>query len=263
VNGQRSAVIEWRAAILASRLKPSARLVALVLSTHMDSDGGSCFPSLTTLAREAGLSRRGVCYALCELEQARLVERARGDRGRATRYHAASAHGALVQTLHHVVQTVHPRDARLAPEDVQEDDQDDFHESSSNRERTHQGENALGQLLAPIERADGYPLDGRGLTDVASAFAESPDGLAALVKRYAERRRQNRVKSGCGALVRAVRRGEHLHAVEFAATHRTLAAARCPDCDVGGGLHAEGCPRARPAVSDTAAAKKSTQGLAT
>src|SRR5690348_8838842 len=93
---QHSPLIAWRNEVRDSALGSSAKLVAYTLSLHMNSDGASCFPSLTTLAREANLSRRTVVTALDELEHAGLVERARGGRGRPTRYRATSATTALV-----------------------------------------------------------------------------------------------------------------------------------------------------------------------
>jgi DNA-binding transcriptional MocR family regulator len=76
--------------ILASELRYSARLVALVLSMHMDRNGGSCFPSLTTLARESGLGRSTVVRALAQIEEAGLIQRVGGSHGKPTRYQARS-----------------------------------------------------------------------------------------------------------------------------------------------------------------------------
>jgi DNA-binding FadR family transcriptional regulator len=114
-----SALILWRTQILASdvaAVPASARLVALVLSTHMDRNGGSCFPSVTTIAREAGLGRSTVFRALEALERADYVERLRGGRGRPNRYRATSPTVGLL--------VVPERDATSAGaghEDVQED----------------------------------------------------------------------------------------------------------------------------------------------
>jgi hypothetical protein len=68
VKREPSPLIEWRAQVIASELGSSARLVALVLSLHMDRNGGSCFPSITTLQREASLARSTVCNALKEID---------------------------------------------------------------------------------------------------------------------------------------------------------------------------------------------------
>ena len=46
----------WRRAITRSELPATTRLVAFVLSLHMDSNGGSCFPKMATIGLEAGLT---------------------------------------------------------------------------------------------------------------------------------------------------------------------------------------------------------------
>jgi hypothetical protein len=101
MSGQRaSTLVRWRGLIIESELPSPAKLVALVLSTHMDRDGGSCFPSLTTIAQESGLGRSTVCRALDQIEGAGLIERVRGGtvRGgspRLTRYRATSPTAGL------------------------------------------------------------------------------------------------------------------------------------------------------------------------
>lgn len=65
----RPALFEWRQAVTDSNLSPMARLVAFVLSMHMNADGGSCWPSTATVGREAGLSEPSARKHL-----ARLVE---------------------------------------------------------------------------------------------------------------------------------------------------------------------------------------------
>jgi DNA-binding transcriptional regulator YhcF (GntR family) len=115
VSQARSVLMEWRALIVKSQVSANARLVALVLSTHMDSNGGSCFPSITRMQRESDLGRSTVCRALTELERSGLIERARGGRGRPTRYRATSATAGLA-----VVPQRDSTSATVAPEDVQE-----------------------------------------------------------------------------------------------------------------------------------------------
>lgn len=55
-----SPLFTWRSAIVASDLGPNVRLVALVMSLHMNERGGSAWPSYATLSRETGLGRRSV-----------------------------------------------------------------------------------------------------------------------------------------------------------------------------------------------------------
>jgi predicted ArsR family transcriptional regulator len=163
----RSALIAWRSAIIASTVGSSARLVALVLSTHMDRDGGSCFPSLTTLARETGLSRRTVCNALDELEHAGLVERARTGRGRPTRYRATSATTALAGAAGsaaddtQLVQLLHLTSATAAPEDVQEDAQESVHKTYKPKRRANARQTRKGARAAGAHPDSNY-LDGDG-----------------------------------------------------------------------------------------------------
>ena len=118
-----SVPIMWRRMLFESELGSSARLVALALSTHMDRDGGSCFPSLTLQQRETRLARSTVCTALDEIERARLVMRTRGGRGRPTRYRPTSPLTGLplVRSPNQVVRSPDSTSPLTGPEDVQED----------------------------------------------------------------------------------------------------------------------------------------------
>jgi hypothetical protein len=71
-------VIAWRTALRDSGLSSTAKLVGHTLSTHMDGNGGSCFPSVSTVAREASLSDRSVRNGLRLLEAAGLVHTRNG-----------------------------------------------------------------------------------------------------------------------------------------------------------------------------------------
>ncbi len=110
-------LVAWRNEIRdAEQLPPSAKLVAFVLSTHMDRNGGSCFPSLTLLARETGIHRATVCRALAKLEREGVLQRLRGGRGRPTRYVATSRTMRLP-----VVALCDQTSRTVRPEDVHED----------------------------------------------------------------------------------------------------------------------------------------------
>jgi DNA-binding transcriptional regulator YhcF (GntR family) len=50
----------WRSAVCESNLKATTRHLLLTLSLHMNERGGSCFPSVETLASETGLGRATV-----------------------------------------------------------------------------------------------------------------------------------------------------------------------------------------------------------
>lgn len=71
---KKSFLMRWRNAIRGSDLKSWARLVALTLSTRMNTQGGSCYPSVTTIARDTGLGRSTVLRALAVLEKEKFLE---------------------------------------------------------------------------------------------------------------------------------------------------------------------------------------------
>lgn len=73
-------LFSWRSAICDSGLTPSARHVALTLSLHMNERGGSCFPSISTLEAETGLSRNTVLTALRQLEAGGWITVKRSER---------------------------------------------------------------------------------------------------------------------------------------------------------------------------------------
>jgi predicted transcriptional regulator len=129
--------------ILASGLPASARFVGLVLSTHMDRNGGSCFPSLTTLENETGLSRKTVWTSIDKLEQAGLIERKRS-RGRSTRYRALGA--PVTYSLGDSGTQLGAQGNELGapehPEDVQEDVQKDVHNFSTRAARARKKKGA-------------------------------------------------------------------------------------------------------------------------
>lgn len=81
----------WRQAILRSGLPPLTRCVAFVLSMHMDDDGGSCFPSMETIADETGMAKRSVVNHVEKLDNMKwiIVSTTKGVRGRRNTYFAA------------------------------------------------------------------------------------------------------------------------------------------------------------------------------
>ncbi len=70
-----SKVLEWRRAIQKSDLPAMTRLVLLNLSIHMDSEGGSCFPSTAKQAADTGLSQRTVCTHLKRAAEAGYIDK--------------------------------------------------------------------------------------------------------------------------------------------------------------------------------------------
>jgi hypothetical protein len=123
MSGSRtSTLVRWRGLIVESELPSPAKLVALVLSTHMDSNGGSCFPSLSTIAREAALGRSTVIRALADLERAQLIEKVKGGPTGSNRYRATSPTAGLV---------VIPERELPSPTAGHEDVQEDVHNPSA------------------------------------------------------------------------------------------------------------------------------------
>lgn len=88
MSGKLSPLFSWRSAICDSDLQAPARHVALTLSLHMNERGDSCFPSITTLEKETGLSRTTVCKHMKTLEEGEWLRRESGSKGRSTRYTA-------------------------------------------------------------------------------------------------------------------------------------------------------------------------------
>jgi hypothetical protein len=89
----------WRSAIVDSALSPQRRLVALVLSLHMNELGGSCFPSYATLARETGLSRRTVIRSVQDLVSGGWLGLELGNSERSNRYTAIWPGGGVTDAL--------------------------------------------------------------------------------------------------------------------------------------------------------------------
>lgn len=78
-----SLLFDWREAIITSLgLTAPEKLVALALSCRMNQDGGSCFPSMKTLAVYTSMSADGVSRIIARLEGAGwlAVERTTGKR---------------------------------------------------------------------------------------------------------------------------------------------------------------------------------------
>jgi Helix-turn-helix domain len=67
---QSNILFEWRNAIMTSNLPPTTRLVLMVISTHMNLNGGRAFPSQKTIANEAGISREWAGHLIRQAETA-------------------------------------------------------------------------------------------------------------------------------------------------------------------------------------------------
>lgn len=87
-----SRLLAWRKEVAASDLTSTQKLVALVLSLHMNGDGASCFPSQRTIAAEASLTERAVRDTIPKLVEAGWIRREQGRRvnGHPDRYYATT-----------------------------------------------------------------------------------------------------------------------------------------------------------------------------
>ena len=80
---QRAFAMVYNDFLKSKLLTPDARLVFIYLRMHSDNNTGRSFPSLNTLAKETGLSKRTVQRCLSELQEkgAVNVEHRSNDRG--------------------------------------------------------------------------------------------------------------------------------------------------------------------------------------
>lgn len=93
-------LILWRTALRDSEVGHLAKLVGYTLATHMDGNGGSCFPGLTLVAREASISERSARKAIRELETAGLVRTARGGGRSSGGYYSSNRYWAVLPDRH-------------------------------------------------------------------------------------------------------------------------------------------------------------------
>jgi hypothetical protein len=112
----RFAVVDWCEARPDSGVETKKlKHLALTLSLHMNERGGSCFPSIDTLAEETSMSRPTVFLAIAELEATGwLTVKRGGGRGRPNRYTATCP---VCDENGHPPERVKPLD-RLAAETV-------------------------------------------------------------------------------------------------------------------------------------------------
>lgn len=135
---------------------------------------------------------------------------------------------------------------RMAPPQQRSSSRLDWKESQSGLQQQRSSSLIeFDELLAPLERASGRRLAGRGRENCFRAYQRSPELFAALVADAAARARW----SPLGFLCRLVEDGDHLEAARAA-----LALAEngvdhpqrqepCPECGTGGGRHVADCSR--------------------
>jgi hypothetical protein len=127
---------------MASALSPAARLVAFVLSTHMDSSGGSCFPGIRLVAEETGYVSNTVAAAVNELEATGFLSVQRGGGRRPNRYQAALPNVSAGETKEEAypagsVATSETVMSQLAPRSVSTAETEDVHTGRSGGRSTH------------------------------------------------------------------------------------------------------------------------------
>jgi len=119
VSKARSPLATWRDAVRNSALPPTAKLVALALSTWMNRYG-DCRPAKETIARGCSLSVRAVDSTITALEAAGFLRVTRS-KGRSTnRYKAATPHQVPGSTLQELQGSAPP-----TPQDVRGNPADD------------------------------------------------------------------------------------------------------------------------------------------
>ena len=86
-QSNRPFIVRWRSAVLskAGPKSSAARLVLVALSQWMNVNGGSCWPSITTLSTATALSERVVGLHLAEAEEEGWITRERRGVGRYNR----------------------------------------------------------------------------------------------------------------------------------------------------------------------------------
>lgn len=76
----RASIFEYRDALRRSELPATTRAILTYLSTRANTDGGSCFPSVATIAADTAFSKRTVCTHLEKAEEAGwIIRRQVGD----------------------------------------------------------------------------------------------------------------------------------------------------------------------------------------
>jgi DNA-binding MarR family transcriptional regulator len=85
---QLSPLFTWRSAVASSDLPMAVKCVAFALSLHMNERGGSCFPAVKTLAKEASCGTRTVQRSVRALVRDGWLAMEAGGGNRSNIYHA-------------------------------------------------------------------------------------------------------------------------------------------------------------------------------
>ncbi len=172
VTRRASPLLAWRKAVAAAEdLSSTQKLVALVLSLHMNGDGASCFPSQETIAAEASLGIRAVRDALKALDDGGFIRREGGRyRGDVTRYVAS-----LPSERRHVLPPSHGKAATPAAFSEGKAAPDDAEGGISIPKRRHDvpTRTSVGRPEdVPSETGETSDLDAEGVSAAEAAIAE-------------------------------------------------------------------------------------------
>jgi hypothetical protein len=164
-----------------SKATLGSRLVLLVLADYADEDGGSCWPSVKTIAKETLLSERQVQYALRNLEQIGeiAIEEMGGGR-RSTRYRICMG-GA--QNLHpssngrgatHFTPEVQP----TAPDPPIEPPEEQTPAAAPRKRAANEQWDALSHIFGEPTTRTAQRVRGKVVSSLRSAGATAPEIVA-------------------------------------------------------------------------------------
>ena len=169
-----------------SRATLGSRLVLLVLADYADEDGGSCWPSVKTIARETLLSERQVQYCLRSLEKMGEISIEKGGGRRSNRYRVLMAG---VQNLHppsngrgatHFTPGVQP----IAPDPPIDPPKEQLPAAAPRERPRNEVWDALSELFGEPETRTGQKLRGKVCASLQQAGA-TPDEIFRRAKRWA------------------------------------------------------------------------------
>jgi hypothetical protein len=231
--GERVNVGPWRYAIIESDLPKADRHVLLTLAVRMKEDGSGARQSLASLAREVGYkSTSELATALNRVEKTGWLIREKGGGRRTTRYFATAPElSGVPDTSTELSDEPDSSPPIFAPELSGGPDTNSKEQQSEQQQRAH----AQG-FAALVAELPGAPLSGGGRALVEVAWLEDPEGIARLVRST----RVQKAKSPAGFLVRCVGDGDHKREEGRKARPKPP----CPECEVGGGEHVDGCSQA-------------------
>lgn len=235
----------WRSALVDSGLSAAEKHVALTLSLHMSERGESCFPKLTTLARETSRGRSTIAAALAGLEANGWLKVER-DPGKSNRYTAKLP--VQPQDWH---TTLDPSSLGTGarPASGPEVESKTLGPPSSSTQSGAPAPSAhklMGEAIRAACFGAAHKLTGREGQQVGLAVNElvAIDADPLDVARFAEAYRRSPTYRECALTPLAI--AGHWNELLPARAERV---APCPECEQGGGRHLADCSRALPPPS--------------